>query len=69
VLTRPPSAFAQRQRAYRQRSARRGEHGTMHVEDAPATRSPILTDHARERAQVRDVSIRIVVTSCAGCCG
>ena len=32
----------------------------MQVEDVPPAMSPILTDHARERAQVRGVPIRIV---------
>jgi len=37
--------------------ARQREYGSMQVEDVPP---PILTDHARERAQVRGVPIRIV---------
>jgi hypothetical protein len=40
--------------------ARQREYGSMQVEDVPPATSPILTDHARERAQVRGVPIRIV---------
>lgn len=32
----------------------------MPIDDAPALTPPILTDHARDRAQVRGVSMRIV---------
>jgi hypothetical protein len=35
----------------------------MQVDDAPAVTPPILTDHARGRAQVRGIPMRIVEAS------